>query len=460
MMEKTAPGADSAAETPEKRETVVAKFFQNEWKNLMTLAYLARLDRRVPEDHAMMRRRQGRKIHRVMKKAYTIPFYRERFEACGCTPDDFRSAEDLAKFPVMTRADLRSWMQEELKDYDEEEGRLEIFRTSGSSGIPLRFALSHREAACMNANWIRVTMFAGYRPLREKMLSFLTTHSHVDPEKGDSFIQKLGFFRRKVVPEHLYVGEGMRDLIQLINDYRPDMIAFRKNVLVRLAVYAKNHNLTIWRPKAYTPVSEMVDGITRRLLLDTFGEGLFDAYGCNETGSCAVRLPGKDNYYIYSDTHVLNLVDDEDHLADEGRVIATTLYKFDFPIINYEVGDRATSETIGGIRYLKRIMGRTNDMVRHADGTETSATELMKIPNGITGVAQFRYVQNSLDEISILLVEDPGDRAHTREDIEAFFARKIEELYGYPEYRLNFCWMEEIPPDQNGKMRCFICEVE
>jgi len=432
----------------------------SELKNLMTMYYLAKLDRKVPTDHRKIRERQGKKIHKLMKKAYTIPFYRERFEACGCTPDDFRSAEDLAKFPVMTRAELRSWMQEVLTHYDEEKGELEIFKTSGSSGIPLRFCLSHREAACMNANWIRVTMFAGYHPLRGKMLSFLTTHSHVDPEKGDSFIQKLGFFRRKVVPEHLYVGEGMRDLIELINDYKPQMIAFRKNVLVRLAVYAKNHDMKIWQPKVYTPVSEMVDEITRRLLLETFGDGLFDAYGCNETGSCAVRLPNSDEYYIYSDTHVLNLINDEGKLDDEGSVIATTLYKFDYPIINYEVGDKAVSETREGVRYLKRIKGRTNDLVQHANGTETSATELMKIPNGITGISQFRYVQESLDEISILLVKDPGDTKYSKEDIEQFFSKKVEDLYGYPEYKLNFCWMDEIPPDENGKMRCFICKVK
>ena len=432
----------------------------SELKNLMTLYYLAKLDRKVPTDHRKIRERQGKKIHKLMKNAYTIPFYRERFEACGCTPDDFRSGEDLAKFPVMTRADLRSWMQEVLKDYDEEKGGLEIFKTSGSSGIPLRFCLSHREAACMNANWIRVTMFAGYHPLRGKMLSFLTTHSHVDPEKGDSFIQKLGFFRRKVVPEHLYVGEGMRDLIELINDYKPQMIAFRKNVLVRLAVYAKNPDMKLWQPKVYTPVSEMVDEITRRLLLETFGDGLFDAYGCNETGSCAVRLPNSDEYYIYSDTHVLNLINDEGKLDDEGSVIATTLYKFDYPIINYEVGDKAVSETREGVRYLKRIKGRTNDLVQHANGTETSATELMKIPNGITGISQFRYVQESLDEISILLVKDPGDTKYSKEDIEQFFSKKVEDLYGYPEYKLNFCWMDEIPPDENGKMRCFICKVK
>ena len=98
-------------------------------------------------------------------------------------------------------------------------------------------------------------------------------------------------------------------------------------------------------------------------------------------------------------------------------------------------------------------------MVKHANGTETSATELMKIPNGITGIAQFRYIQTAIDEITILLVKDPSVNEYSKEDIEQFYSKKIEELYGSPEYKLVFEWMDEIPPDENGKMRCFICKV-
>lgn len=435
-------------------------FIQKEFKNVMTLYYLMKLDKKVPTDDKQTKLRQNKKVHKLMKRAYEIPFYRARFEACGLTPDDFHCSEDLAKFPVMTRADLREWMQDEQLAHPEKMDSWEIFKTSGSSGIPLQFMVTHREAACVNANWIRVLMFTGYNPFTGKMLTFLTTHSKVDPKKGDSWVQKLGILRRKIVPEHLYVGEGMRDLIELVNSYKPDMLCFRKNVLVRMALYAKNHDMEIHKPMAYTPVSEMVDELTRKLLLETYGPGLMDAYGCNETGSCAVRLPGSDRYYIYNDTHVLNLIDDEGNLADEGKVIATTLYKYDFPIINYEVGDRATSETHDGIRYIKTIIGRTNDLVKHANGTETSATELMKIPNGITGISQFRYVQESLTELSILLVKDPRNDKVTKEEIEAFFAKKIEDLYGSPEYDLNFQWLTEIPPDENGKMRCFVCKVK
>ena len=432
---------------------------QKELKNVMTLYYLAKLDKKVPTDYKKAKAKQDRRVHKVMKTAYKIPFYRERFESRGLTPDDFHTADDLAKFPVMTRNDMRLWMQDIIDKNPGIEDRTEVFRTSGSTGIPLKFMISHREAACVNANWIRVTMFAGYKPFTEKMMSFLTTHSKVDPNKGDSWIQKLGILRRKIVPEHLYQGEKMADLIKLVNDYKPDMLCFRKNVLVRMAVFARTHGLEIYKPRIYTPVSEMVDEMTRKLFMETYGPGMMDAYGTNETGSCAVRLPGMDDFYVYSDTHVLNIHDENDNLAEEGRIIATTLFKHDFPVINYEVGDMATGEIRNGLQYIKTIKGRTNDLVKHADGSESSAAELYKIFHGSEGVAQFRYVQDAIDEISILLVKDPMNKTVTKEDIENYVSEKIEKLYGYPEFKLNFKWMDMIPPDANGKMRCFICNV-
>jgi len=435
-------------------------FIQKEFKNVMTLYYLAKLDKKVPTDYKKAKARQDRKVHSIMKTAYKVPFYRQRFDERGLTPDDFRTAEDLAKFPVMTRNDMRLWMQDIIDKNPGIEDRTEVFRTSGSTGIPLKFMISHREAACVNANWIRVTMFAGYKPFTGKMMSFLTTHSKVDPNKGDSWIQKFGILRRKIVPEHLYQGEKMKDLIELVNDYKPDILCFRKNVLVRMAVYARTHGMEIYKPKVYTPVSEMVDEMTRKLFFETYGPGMMDAYGTNETGSCAVRLPGMDDFYVYSDTHVLNIHDDDDNLADEGRIIATTLFKRDFPVINYEVGDMATSVTKDGLRFIKTIKGRTNDLVKHADGSESSAAELYKIFHGSEGVAQFRYVQDALDEISILLVKDPMNKTVTKEDIEKYVSEKIEKLYGYPEFKLNFKWMDMIPPDANGKMRCFVCNVK
>ncbi len=36
-----------------------------------------------------------------------VPFYRKKFDAAGMSPEDCRSLEDLASFPVTTKDDLR-----------------------------------------------------------------------------------------------------------------------------------------------------------------------------------------------------------------------------------------------------------------------------------------------------------------------------------------------------------------
>lgn len=437
----------------------MAFVIEKKLKNVMTFYYLMKLDKKIPTDREFIKKRQGKKVHQLMKKAYRIPFYHQKFVKYGLTPDDFHSAEDLAKFPTITRADLRLWMQKEYDAHPEMHERWNVLSTSGSSGTPLKFLQTQRESACVDANWIRVLMFAGYHPLRGKLFSFETSHKHVDAKKGDSIIQKFGLMRRRVVSEKNCVGDGIGDILKELNEYKPDVLSFRRNCLVRMALYAQRHQIPVHKPKLYTPVSEMVDDMTRKILRETFGDGLVDAYGSSETGSCVVQLPGEELYYINSDTHVVNIYDEKNQLADDGKVIITTLFKKDFPIINYEIGDRATSVTLDGVRYIKSIQGRVNDLVKHENGDDTSALELMKIPNGIVGIAQFRYIQESYHDMRIQLVKDPHNDAHTVEEFEAFFEEKMHALFG-EEFRLHFEWMDVIPPEKNGKMRCFACHME
>ena len=43
---------------------------------------------------------------------------------------------------------------------------------------------------------------------------------------------------------------------------------------------------------------------------------------------------------------------------DDGRVIITPLFKTDFPLINYDIGDTASSYVDDGVRYVTKIHGR------------------------------------------------------------------------------------------------------
>ena len=426
--------------------------------NVMTFGYLLVLKKKVPQNLKKAKRRQNRNVYRLMKKAYEIPFYRKRFEECHLTPEDFHSSEDLAKFPLLTKDELRAWMRELYEQNPKTRDSWDATSTSGSTGVPLRLYQSQREHAITNANWIRILMTLGYNPFFGKMISFESSYRK-EKKQRDSFLQRFGILQRRILSEKRCVGDETARVIQELNEYAPDLICLRKNCIVRIALYAQEHNLSIRKPKWYIPVSEMVDEMTQKILKKTFGPGLVDAYGSDETGNCVVKAPGKDYYDICNDTHVVNIYDDQGRLADQGRVIITPLFKTDFPIINYDIGDMASSFTREGIRFITKIHGRLNDMVKHEKGEPTSVLELRKIPNGITGIAQFRYVQDTYHDLRVELVPDPKDTTYTREEIDRFFRQRLEDLYG-DEFRIGIRWLDVLPPDPNGKLRCFVCNVK
>ena len=57
------------------------------------------------------------------------------------------------------------------------------------------------------------------------------------------------------------------------------------------------------------------------------------------------------------------------------------------------------------------------------------------------------------------MVKDPLNKTATKESVEEYVTSKIHKLYNPSEYTLKFEWVDELPPDKNGKMRCFVCNV-
>lgn len=432
---------------------------QKKLKNVYTVWYLLTLKRSLDGDRARIKADQNRKIHKLMKRAYNIPVYREKFEQSGTTPDDYHCSEDLVKFPTLTKPELRLWMQTEWDNHPEIHDDINILSTSGSSGTPLKMLYTQKEQACSDANWARALAAAGYKPLRGKMYSFSTSHKGPRKKDRDSIIQKFGLMRRKVVGEDHIVGDGIADLIADINDYKPDLICLRRNVMVRMVAYAKEHGLKIYKPKLYAPISEMVDGVTRKVLAEALGPGLIDAYGVSEMGSFIYELPGYDCRVVANDIAVANVYNDENELSDDGRIVVTSLYKHTYPLINYETLDIGKSFVKDGIRYFTDIEGRMNDLVKHEGGADSSALQLMRIANHTVGLSQFRFIEETYHDMVIELVADPFNTSMSKEQIEERFITEVTKLYG-DEFKITIKWLEELEPDKTGKQRCFVCNVE
>ncbi len=70
----------------------------------------------------------------------TIPFYRERFLACGLDPQSALWPDDFPKLPLLTRAEVQGAAGALLSAKPPpEHGRVSEGQTSGSTGRPIRF---------------------------------------------------------------------------------------------------------------------------------------------------------------------------------------------------------------------------------------------------------------------------------------------------------------------------------
>lgn len=313
----------------------MSAYMDRKLENLFVLKYLLELKSHDLEQKKIYRI-QNRKIEQLMKRAYEIPVYRKKFEAVGAVPEDFHCREDLIKFPVLTKSEIKEWITAELKKNPEKYQYYHVYTTSGSTGTPLKLCASPRENAYFAANWLRIAMENGVNPLMDQTMALK------DPAivaKGkDSFWQKLGILRRHKVS---FLAEG-EVIAEEINRVKPDFLYAQRTKLLQTAEYASRNRIRLHQPKAYACISETLTEQTAGVFQKLLGAGLFNSYGSMETGACTfTRVGNIREHIITNDTHVINIVNEKNQLAKKGRMLVTNLFLYQFPIINYDIGDGA-----------------------------------------------------------------------------------------------------------------------
>ncbi len=68
-------------------------------------------------DAVQIRKYKELHISKILHYAYNhCVFYRRKYDAAGISPDDFKVLEDLRKFPVLTKEEIRGHLAEMLSD--------------------------------------------------------------------------------------------------------------------------------------------------------------------------------------------------------------------------------------------------------------------------------------------------------------------------------------------------------
>ena len=333
--------------------------------------------------------------------------YREKCIAKGVHPDDLHTLADLAKFPFMTKLDLRDHYPFGLFAVPREK----VARLHASSGTTGKSVVVGYTQNDLN-NWAdliaRSLRAAGVRAgdMVQNSYGYGMFTGGLGAHYG---IERAGC---TVVPMS---GGQTEKQVQQIMDFKPDAIMVTPSYSLviaeefeRQSIKPEDISLKVGIFGAEPWGEGMRAEIERKLGIDAI-----DIYGLTEVmgpGVACECIETKDGPVIWEDHFYPEIIDPEtgEVLPDgsEGELVFTSLTKEAFPVIRYRTRDltKLLPPTARSFRRIGKITGRSDDMliVRGVNVFPTQIEEQILRDKRLAGVYQIQLSRDGhLDSVEI-----------------------------------------------------------
>jgi phenylacetate-CoA ligase len=297
--------------------------------------------------------------------AHVLPF-RSKCETLGVGPADLQTLDDLAKFPFMTKQDLREHYPFGL--FAVPRDRLSrLHASSGTTGKPTVVGYTARDIDTWANIVARSIRAAGGRP--GDIVHIAYGYGLFTGGLGAHYgAERLGC---TVIP--MSGGQTERQ-VQLITDFRPDIIMATPSYVLNIAeeferqnLDSRNCSLSVGILGAEPWTNTLRSQIETRLRLDAV-----DIYGLSEVmgpGVAQECIESRDGPVVWEDHFYPEIIDPATGklLRDgvHGELVFTSLTKEALPVIRYRTGDltRLLPPTARSMRRIERISGRSDDML-------------------------------------------------------------------------------------------------
>jgi phenylacetate-CoA ligase len=418
---------------------------------------------------------QWERLSGLLEHAYQhVPYYQEKFREMGAEPRDFRSFDDFAKFPTMTKRTL----QERLADLTASNiPRAELAKgiTSGSSGQPTTYIQEKSSNRIRTAAGKRLTGIAGYE-LGQKLFYLwrdspfviegdqvrLATGTHQAPSSGLAKLKQAIHARVGVdnqtlrVDPTLMTEPEMGTMYERLRAFQPDVVISYVSTLYMFAQYMEANGLGGVAPRSVIVSSETLYPHQRELLERVFGCPVYNRYGLSETGIVAIECPVREGLHLNQEILHMESVTDS---AGNSQLIVTDLINRGMPLLRYETGDtgRVIEECCSCGRGLSRIVdlsGRIIDQLPTRMGGYVNG-QLFATFHWIEGVKQYQVIQEKLDTFKIRIVR----ASSFAEKNLAPMLQTIHERFG-PDTSIDVEYVEHIPFTRGGKYKLVVSEVK
>ena len=320
-----------------------------------------------PEERRIL---QGKRLHETVVHEYeNVPFYRERMDAKGVTPDDIQTVEDIEKLPFMQKTDLRDTFPFGLFAVPNDQ----IVRIQGSSGttgkpivsgytegdIEVWTEMVSRALAAAGADKDDVIqvcygygLFTGGLGAHQgatNVGAMVLPMSSGNTQRQLMMMQELGTTILCCTPSYAaYLGESIRDA----------GLVPGKDIKLRAGIFGAE------------PWTEEM----RRHIEESLGIDARDIYGLTEIAGpgVAFECECKNGSHVNEDHVIAEIIDPvtgkQLPYGTPGELVFTTITKKGMPMLRYRTHDICTlhnEKCACGRTTIRmgRITGRTDDMI-------------------------------------------------------------------------------------------------
>ena len=369
--------------------------------------------------------------------------------------------ELISKLPIASRETLQTEGDRfVVREHDPSHGTLSEIKTSGSVSIPVNVTWNQYAFSFVGAKTFRYHQWHGSDP-RKKMSALRVCPRDADGNEvgsktrdwypmmpgGESVLQTVTW----------PIAQQMEWLQQEDPHY---LLTYPTNALALLR-HAKAHAIELPNLERIDVYGEMTDDELSPLAREVFDCAVGDKYSAREVGEMATQCPVSGLYHVQSETVFLEVRKSDGTHAKEGevgQVLVTNLHNTAMPIIRYAIDDFAevgpTCSCGRGLPTLRRIMGRSRNMMRLESGDSFWPRFSSELLADVAPIRQVQLIQSAVNEIRVLVV--PRQLLNAADDNA--LCEKIWERLPRT-VNLTVEHVEDIPRSAGGKFEDFRCDI-
>lgn len=404
---------------------------------------IKRLHRLSPKD---LKRVQDKKFRKIVRYAYDVPFYHEKFRKEGLHLGDIKKIGDISKLPFISRQDLVENYPDRIIPPSFNKKNAIISYTSGTTGKPVSIYFDMLTTIKALFGYIRVIREHGCRWTRDRLTIIVDlSENSIESEYLTSWVVpglKPVFNFDNIQIFNTY--DKAENIVDRINRFKPEYMIGYPGMLRHLAILKRKGFADNIQPKKIVSCGSVLDKSLQQYVEETFKTQIFDAYGSMESGPIAFQCKHK-NYHIHSDSVHLEVLDNNNETISSGKagkIAVTRLYGTGTPIIRYTGLDDIITPTdktcncglTGSL--IERIHGREKHSIILSDGRMLTPLTMENFFGDISKevdieiIERFQIIQHKIDKIEIIAGIKKEIKEETVEKIMQKMRERFKEKFG------------------------------